>query len=195
VQGCNAASPNDASNVLTFLTLRFDRTMNPAERTSVERVVQGYGATVALRSNARVERTYGLLGIEHPDTADAVRAATGATLYEAAIIALAVYPSTAQALPAILDALGGAGRPSGILECSPREQAAVIEWDPQRAATVVVMGLVDVELQRFGASRTCELLAPLPEAVVARITAEGLCAPEVTPERILETLVHRAGLE
>jgi hypothetical protein len=37
--------------------------------------------------------------------------------------------------------------------------------------------------------RRTELLAPLPEDVVAAIAAQGLQAPEVASDRILETLL------
>jgi hypothetical protein len=168
--------------------------MSSNELAGLERVVREQGATIALRSNARVKRTYGLLDAGEPATVDAVCAAASATVYDGAIIALAVYPAPAEALPALLDALGGPGRPSGILECAPCQDGLVVEWDPGRASATVIMTLVDVELQRFAATRTAELLTPLPETVVTQICAEGLAAPEMSPERILETLVDKAGL-
>ncbi|MBV8148239.1 MAG: hypothetical protein JO092_04030 [Candidatus Eremiobacteraeota bacterium] len=178
---------------MPFLTLRFDRGMDSTELRELQAAVYALGATIALRSSARIGRTYGLLEIAHAATADAVRAATGAALYDTAIIALAVFPAPAEALPLLLDALGGAGRPSGVLESIQCGDGAVIEWDPRRTRAVVVLALIDVELRRFGASRTAELLSPLPEAIIAQISADGLTA-EITSEQIVETLVDRAGL-
>jgi hypothetical protein len=168
--------------------------MSSNELAGLERLVREQGATITLRSNAHVERTYGLLDAAQPAAVDALRAVTSATVYDGAIIALAVYPAPAEALPALLDALGGPGRPSGILECALSRDGLVVEWDPGRASTAVVMTLIDVELRRFAATRTAELLTPLPETVVTQICAEGLAAPELSPERILETLVDKAGL-
>jgi hypothetical protein len=168
--------------------------MKPAELSGVERVAREHGATIVVRSNERIDRTYGLLDVADLAAAEGVRTATHAKLYDTAIIALAVYPTAAEALPALLDAFGGAGRPSGILECALRARGAVIEWDPRLASAAVVVALIDVELRRFSAGRTAELLSPLPEAVAAGICAEGLAAPEIAPERIIETLVDRAGL-
>jgi hypothetical protein len=193
VQGCVAASANDELDV-TFRTLRFDRRMTPADAAGVAKLAGEHGATISLRSSERIDRTYALLGVEQPTTANTVGMATGAKLYETAIIALAVYPAPVQALPALLEAFGGAGRPSGVLECSSHGQGVVIEWDPQRCSAAVVSALVDVELRRFGGARTAELLSPLPETIVARIAAEGLGAPQLTPDRLLETLLDRAGL-
>jgi hypothetical protein len=179
---------------MPYVTLRFERAMNAAELAAVERVVRARGATIVLRSSARCARTYGLLDAVHGTTVDAIRTATSATAYDGAIIALAVYPVPVEALPALLNALGGSGRPAGVLECALCGDGVVVEWDPERASAELIRTLVDVELRRFGATRTAELLSPLPEAVVARICAEGLSAPEVTPERILETLVDKAEL-
>jgi hypothetical protein len=87
--------------------------------------------------------------------------------------------------------LNGPGRPAGILACSPCPGGLVVEWDPARTGASVVLGLVDVELQRFGSGRVCELLAPLSPELAAKLAAEGLAAPEIEPKRILELRIDR----
>jgi hypothetical protein len=193
MQGCDADAPNDACCVIA-LTLRFDRALSPADCSGMADIARKHSATILLRSSHRVGRTYALLEAQRRATAGPVRDETGAKLYETAIIALAVYPTPVEALPALRDAFCGAGRPTGVLECSVRGEGAVIEWDPQRCSAALVSALVDVELRRFGGARTAELLSPLPQTLLARIVADGLGAPEITPDRILETLLHRAGL-
>ena len=147
------------------------------------------------RTNARVGRTYGLIDLPDAQAAASIGAAVPrARVYDAPIIALALYPSVAQALPPLAQALGGPGKPAGMLACDPIDGGLVLEWDPERSSAAVVLGVVDVELERFRSGKTAELLAPLAPAWVARIAAEGLRAPDIAPERILETLIARAGL-
>jgi hypothetical protein len=52
-----------------------------------------------------------------------------------------------------------------------------------------VTRIVDMELRRFGGVRRTELLSPLPGDVIAAIAAQGLQAPEVASDRILEMLL------
>lgn len=109
-------------------------------------------------------------------------------------IVLAVFPSVPQALPALERALGGPGRPDGVLAVRRSDDAVVVEWDPGRTAVRLVMDLIDAELRRWNASRRTELLVPLSEERLAQIAAAELQAPEIAPDRILETLLERAGL-
>lgn len=167
--------------------------MDAAELDRVQNLARERGVTMVLRSSESLDRTYGLVETDE-DRAREIGEAASATVYQTAIIALAVFPAIPEALPHLIDALAGTGRPSGLLECVRSGQEVIIEWDPERCSAEVVMGLVDVELQRFRSGRTAELLSPLPESIVARICADGLQCAEVTADRILETLLDRAGL-
>ncbi len=176
---------------MKFQTVSFGREATAAERDDVESAVRARGGSVTWRSGARAGRTYGLVRLPGGELQTAIGAAT---VHETAIIAIAVFPVAAEALPFVRDALSGAGRPSGVVGTSSCDGGIVIEWDPRQTAASAVYDLVDVELRRFGGGRTAELLAPLPDEVIARIAAEGLEAPEIAPDRELETLVKRAGL-
>jgi len=176
---------------VNFQTVSFGRQASDADCGDVEAAVRTRGGSVIWRSNARAGRTYGLVRL--PD--GKLEAAIGtATVHHTAIIALAVYPAAAEALPFVRDALAGTGRPSGVIGMSNCNGGGVVEWDPRRTSAAALYDLVDVELRRFGGGRTAELLAPLPDEVIARIAADGLQAPEIAPDRELETLVKRAGL-
>ena len=157
----------------------------------METAVRARGGAIAWRSSARAGRTYGLVSLPEGELGNAIGAAT---VHETAIIALAVFPVVAEALPFVVEALNGGGRPAGVIACARCEGGAVVEWDPRRTRTAIVYGVIDAELRRFGAGRTAELLVPLPPDVVANIAAEGLQAPEIAPDRELETLLERAGL-
>ena len=176
---------------MNFQTVSFGREASESERDAVETAVRARSGSVTWRSSARAGRTYGLVRLPEGELETAIGAVT---VYDTAIIAVAVYPVAAEALPFVADALAGAGRPSGVIGTSNCDGGVVVEWDPRRTRAAAVYDLVDVELRRFGGGRTAELLAPLPEEVVARIASEGLQAPELSPDRELETLVERAGL-
>jgi len=147
-----------------------------------------------VRTSARVDRTYALVEVREQQDAVALAEAIGATAYDAAIIALAVFPERGEALPFLLEALGGAGRPSGVIDCTQRADGIVVEWRPDRAGTQVVTGVIDVEMRRFGGARTAELLSPLSDSLLTEIAAGGMQAPTIAPERMLEALLERAGL-
>jgi len=128
---------------------------------------------------------YGL--VEGPAAcATALREETRAAVFTRPVIALAVSPSVPEALPPLLHALAGPGRPSGVLSCDAYEGGLVVEWDLEITSADVLLGLIDIEMDRFHARRVNELLTPLPLAWSTRIAANGLRAPEITPDRVLE---------
>jgi hypothetical protein len=177
---------------VVYSTLSTDGVLDTKRRAEIDEAVRRAGGTAAWRSSERASRTYALL--ELPDGYDhaAVRAGCEGVIYDKAVIALALFPALSEALPFVLEALGGAGRPAGILACRPCPGGAVVEWDPDITQAAVVLGIADVELRRFTSARVAELLSPLPPALVAKLAASGLQAPEIEPKRILELRVDRA---
>jgi hypothetical protein len=119
----------------------------------------------------------------------------GARLYGESIIALAIEPSSPDALHAYREALGGAGRPAGVIGCDVIGTAIAIELLPSITPFAAVAAILDVESRRFSASRKTTLLAPLSMDVLAAIAAAGLQAPEIAPNRILEALLAHANIE
>jgi hypothetical protein len=153
------------------------------------------GASVKF-GEKRSNRTYGLVeGGAALEPAQAVETLQSARWYDEAIIALAIEPTPADALPAIRNALFGAGGPAGVLECDVVSGAAIVEFAPSRILPSLVLNVADVELRRYRGTRIVNLLNPLPAAVMAQIASDGLHAAEITPERILETLLERPGAE
>lgn len=171
------------------LTLRVGGSVGGATRDAVDALLAGSGGRAVWRTSAATGRSYALLELPALPDLTAIAAAAGAKVYRTPIIALAVFPEVREALPSLLDALGGAGRPASILTCEAINGGVVLEWDPLSASAAVVLGLVDVELRRFNSGRTAELLSPLPPSWIARIAADGLQAPEIAPERVLEMLL------
>jgi hypothetical protein len=174
---------------VAYFTLSIDGTPDDAQRSVVEDVVRRLGGTMQWRVNAAAGRSYAMIQMRDTDDPAALRALPDAVLYDAAIIALAVSPSVPQALPSVVQAFEGPGRPAGILGCRSSAAGVILEWDPNVSDARLVLGLVDVELHRFASGRTTELLCPLPPEVVAKIAASGLGAPQVETGRVLELLI------
>ena len=156
------------------------------QRHALEEAARRGGGDALWRSSAAAGRSYASIAMPKAGTAASIPAPSGATLYEKAVIALAVFPALPEALPPLLDALGGAGRPAGILACRALATGVVIEWDPAVSAARLVTSLVDGELARFACGRTSELLSQLPPDVATQIAAQGLRAEQILPQRVLE---------
>lgn len=172
---------------MSAFTIRYREMPGDAERAAVERIVRRCGGRTSWSAHPRFERAYAL--VEDAD-AEEVRAAASGAVLETAIIALAVLPNVPEALPYLQDALGGAGRPDGVTACDVEDSALIVEWNLDRTGVALVLGLIDVELRRFRAARMTELLTPLPLAWWTRIAADGLRAPQIAPDRILEALLE-----
>jgi hypothetical protein len=182
---------NDESSVV-YSTLSIDGVLDSKRRAEIDDVVRRAGGTSIWRWSEPARRTYALLELPEGYDHAAIRAASAGVVYDKAVIALALFPALAEALPPVLEALGGMGRPAGILACRPCPGGAVVEWDPDLTQAAVVLGIVDIELRRFASPRVAELLSPLPPAMVAKVAASGLRAPQIQPQRILELRIDRA---
>ncbi|MGA8575603.1 MAG: hypothetical protein WB609_07975 [Candidatus Cybelea sp.] len=177
---------------MVYLTLSIEGESGDARRVAVDDAVARQGGTALWRANEGARRWYALLELPQRHDRNAIASVSGGTLHDRAIIALAVVPAVPEALPLILGALAGPGRPAGILDAYPCEGGVVVEWDPAATSPPVVLGIIDLELKRFGSGRTAELLAPLPASVASAIAANGLQAPEIDPARILELRIENA---
>jgi len=176
-----------------YRTLSVEGIVDDARRATTEDLARSRGGTAIWRSSRAAGRSYALLALPRAEDAAQIGAAGGATLYEMPVIALAVYPAVPEALPGLLEALRGAGAPAGVLSCRGFDGGVIVEWDPTRTGAEVVLGIVDVELRRWGGGRRAELLSPLPPEVTLEIAARGLGAPQIGPERILEMLLAAAA--
>ena len=179
---------------MSAFTLRFQPQLDDSEVAAVEAIVHGSGGTVTWQHSAACKRTYGLVENAGLPCASALRKTTRAAVFDRPVIALAVFPSVEEALPGVVHALGGPGRPAGVLACDSAPGGAIVEWDLDVTSFEVVLNLVDIEIDRFRARRVNALLTPLPLAWWTRIGATGLHAPEITPDRVLEEQLEVHGV-
>ena len=175
---------------MSAFTLAYRMVPTDAEMAAITSIVRERGATIRWQTSLTFGRAYALVERASAECRDALRERAGSAWVDRAIIALAVSPSVDEALPALLHALGGPGRPLGIRLCEPVEGGIILEWDLERTSAEMILDLIDIEIARFTARRVNELLTPLPLAWSARIAADGLRAPEIAPDRILEHLLE-----
>ena len=105
------------------------------------------------------------------------------------VIGLAVTPSPAEALPMLVDALWGPGRPGGALACERVGDELHVRWDVAMTPASVLRALLRTEVGRFGGSYTARLLDPLTTQAAANVAADGLQTEGIVPERILDVLI------
>jgi hypothetical protein len=183
-------APKRWSIVLWFRTLRFDASVDDAQRTRVADVLHSHGADVVF-GPSMLGRTYALVsGSQGSDPAEVVALVPEARSFDDAVIALAIELSPADALSPVAGALSGGGKPAGVESAEPVDGRLVIEVSPAVTPVPFVLDAIDVELRRFGSgSRKAALISPVSIEVMARVAAGGLQCEEMTPARILEVLL------
>lgn len=161
-------------------------------KAALERASTGAGGSLRTCSSDRFGRSYVAIESEKPIPAEALlREVPSATLYDDAVIVIAIEPTPTDALPTLAEALGGSGRPSGVRSAERVGDALLVEFSAQRSPARFVLDVVDVELRRYHGQRRVELLSPVPAQWLARLAAEGLGAPEIDEDRVLESLLER----
>ncbi|HEY2475033.1 MAG TPA: hypothetical protein VGI19_09545 [Candidatus Cybelea sp.] len=177
-------------NVIYF-TLSVAGRPDDSRRHAIDAAMQARHGRATWRVNPVAGRSYALLEAPSPFDPAEIAMAPGESIYDTAIIALAVSPTVPEALPYLVDALGGEGGPAGVLAVRPCGEGLIVEWDPRISGARVVSAVIDVELARFESGRRAELLSALPPNVLASVAADGLQTPELTADRVLELLIER----
>jgi hypothetical protein len=177
-------------------TLRIDAPANESVQTRVGAALSRDGVRVRIGPENRSPHRYVLVeGPEGIDPAELRERLPDARWYDEAIIALAIELAPEDALQHVLHALRGLGAPAGMCDVTSESGVLIVEFRPSLTQPSLVLRIVDVELERFHGYRRTQLVAPLPVELVARIAADGLQAPEITTDRILESLLGRAHVE
>ncbi|MBV8372642.1 MAG: hypothetical protein JOY69_05225 [Candidatus Eremiobacteraeota bacterium] len=186
--------PNDVGT-MSFITLRENGDGNAARRAALDALMRANGARCSWRTSGRAVRAYGLVEVPSENRAELVRTAAslGAGVLDPPIIAVAVFPTVAQALPAVEAALYGPGKPVGVRGFDRCEGGAIVEWDLEQTPASVIFGVIDAELLRHRSGRTVELLTPLLPSWSAKIAADGLRCAEMSTGRVLEDLLEEAA--
>jgi len=190
--GRSPVAANDVTIAMkTYLSLRFERALAPAEESSLLAGAQDAGWEMQLCKSERFGRSYALLrAVRDAPSADFAQSYSGAQSYEEPLLALAIEPEAREALPSLVAALGGPGAPEGVVRAESRSGILLLEFSPRRTSWRLVRALFDVELRRFGSTvRRTTLLSPLSPEMEAQIAADGLEEPQLDQSRVLEALI------
>ena len=183
--------PNDAATVEEYRVLRFDTSLSDDDVARMRSDGTLPGLDVRFAPPA-FGRTYGLVRSNDEIDSTALQAGSGAVVFDGTVIAIAIEPSQPDALPLLERALREPGGMPGIRSVAVVDGSAVVELDTSVTPVNRLFAVVDVELARFGAPlRRTHLLAPMSANVMASVAAGGLACPEITPDRILESLLER----
>lgn len=187
---------NDGDIVEWARMLRIDAPPNDGVQSRVAAACAEHGIRARFGTHAVAARTYALL--EAPtevDSADLERALPDARWYAEPIIALAIEPAPADALPHLQAALGGSGAPVNVLSCDATSSELLVEIRASVTAPALVLRLLDVELLRWHGRRRTALMAPLTAELVAMVAGTAMQAPEISRDRLLETLLEALHVE
>ncbi|HEY0799089.1 MAG TPA: hypothetical protein VGD50_08050 [Candidatus Baltobacteraceae bacterium] len=132
-------------------------------------------------------RTYGLLELdEQADIRAIAHELRAARVDEPALVVLEITPDHGHRLGPLLGALGGSGKPAGIVEAIPCGRSLVLELDETKSPLSLVLDLVDIELQTAPGRRIVPLL-PLSDRTLATLARDLLVDPALDITRIIET--------
>jgi hypothetical protein len=176
--------------VPAVFTVRYRPVPSENNRSPLEDFARRTGAAIAWQHHDGLNRSYALVEGADPAVTLSLSKGEGAIVFASPIIALAIRPNVAEALPALEAALGGNGHPAGVVGFELADGAAIIEWNLDVTPAQLILALVDIELKRFHAARTSELLTPLPLRWWTALASAGLEAPEIAPDRVLEALIE-----
>lgn len=171
-------------------TIRIDTALGEERIAAASAALGAAGASATFVSSPAFGRTYATIDAGCPIDLSAIAPRETGVVFDAAIIALAIEPLPQDALWCLAEALGGAGRPAGIVSCDLRNEALLLEFRPEITSVSLVLALADVELRRWGGQRRTTLLSPLGVVEATRVAAEGLHTPEIAPDRVLEVLLE-----
>jgi hypothetical protein len=159
-----------------------------SERDALASLLLSLGAAPTFWAPAPpVARTYVRCEVEtEPGDASTRLAAAGAARIDLPPLAvLEIAPAGGAGLARLAAALGGPGRPGGIISCERTAATLLIELDTARSSLDLAVALIDAELG--GRERRIVPLLPLEDEVLARFAAARLGAPSFGANRIIET--------
>jgi hypothetical protein len=133
-----------------------------------------------------VGRTYLRCELEgSPDATPLLEEAGAARVDVPPLVVLEIVPVAGIGLAALGEALGGRGRPLGIVSCTRAASSLIVELNERVSSLDLVVALTDSELR--GNARRIAPLLPLEDEVLARFAGARLGAPELDAASMIET--------
>ena len=177
-------------------SIRFDRVLAQGERAVAVRALNSCGAKATSWAVARSGRSYAVAKLTTECDVNALREQLGARVDEPPLLVLDVVPDDPERVPALAHALGGAGRPAGVVDAKPSGDALTVELNEATTPLRLIIDVIDAELERSPGRRITPLFR-LEDATVTALAAASLRAPEIGVVRLVETytdpLLRSAG--
>ena len=169
-----------------FASVRFGGVLDTDERARTTRDLRSAGAAVRSWKSTRT-RTYATVATDALDARGIASACAAAQVDVPALAVLRIVPDVRRNVARLADALGGAGRPSGVRETyRDSDDALVAEIDTARTPLAFVVALIDAELAR-APGRRLEPLVGLDDDALAAFAGHVLATPDLARTRIIET--------
>jgi hypothetical protein len=176
--------------VIRFASVRYDRVLGPSERDDTVRSLRSTGTDVT-SWNAAGGRTYARARLEPAaESAALALLRRDARVDVPALAVLRIEPLWTRALPALFDALGGPGRPAGVVDVRPDgANALILELDCRTTTPALLLALIDVEL-RAAPGRRITPLIEFDDDVLTAFAGAMLREPDLDRSRLIETYVE-----
>ena len=184
-------------NLRQVASVRFDDVLAAGEREAVTRSLGSAGATLT-SWNVAADRTYALAASARALPSDAFaellrHAVPDASSNVPPHAVLRVTPDRPRLLAGLAAALGGPGRPAGVVACAVDDGALVLEIDVRTTPLSFVLTLIDVELTAVpgtSSGRRIEPILPLTDEMLADVAAAILGEPHLDASRVIETYLE-----
>ena len=135
---------------------------------------------------ARCGRSYAIVRLASGSDLAALGEKLGAQVDEPPLVILDVLPRDPERIPALVQALAGPGRPSGVVDAKASGDSVTVELNEGTTSLRLLVDVVDAELERSPGRRILPLF-PLGDVTITAFAASTLRAPEIDASRLVET--------
>ncbi len=175
------------------VSARIDGLLAERELETVFRALSAHGGRlIAVHSHAELRRTYLALALPEAVDVETVGREIGAVRVDSPALAVwEIVPAHTERLAALEHALGGPGRPLGVVEATRTAHSLIVAFDGTRTAPILVLDIVDVELEPAPGRRILPLL-PWDDDLLTAFARDRLGDPALDRSRLIESYIEEA---
>jgi hypothetical protein len=169
-------------------SVRIDGVLAEEERAAASQRMTSFGAHLSsVCPHASTGRTYGLLTFADGTEVAALAGALGdARLHEPPLAIVEIVPDQKRRLAALSHALGGPGRPAGVVDAQVTADSLLLEVDASKTPLSLILDIIDCELETAPGRRIVPLI-PLNDEMLAALARDLINDPAFDSSRLIET--------